>query len=79
MSIFHKKDEETTNTLGNNFHLLKYLAFNIYKIIQWTGLTDRWKNMNELIEYQIEIKKQLDVKMLLKRLINIEHLVTYMF
>jgi hypothetical protein len=60
----------------NFISFLRYCAFEFCKLL---GFTMEWSSVKYVSECQTEIAKQLDVKLLIKRIIFIEHCLTYLF
>lgn len=56
-----------------------FIKFELYKFGKYVGKTFAWTDMNYIDECEREILRQLDIKSLIKRLIFIEHCLTYLF
>jgi len=58
-------------------NLLNFVRYYIYKFCEKIGCVFDWPEMNYANECKEEILRQLDIKLLLKRIIFIEHCLTY--
>jgi hypothetical protein len=62
--------------LSGNF--FKFIKFGIYTFSRLIGKELEWNDMKQLREYRSEIVKQLDIQSIIKRLIFLEHTITYL-
>ena len=58
--------------------MFKFIKYGFYELWRKLGKKDKWEDMDELKEYRDEIMKQIDIETIIKRLIFLEHSITYL-
>lgn len=60
-------------------NLLSFFAITLYSILQYFGKTPSWKLMRQFSDAKTEMGKQLDIKLIIKKLSFLEDCMSYLF